>query len=226
MSRTERLTNACLYGFVDAAYLHGREVTQLTRLLCEGGADLIQWRAKGWAASEVESKAREILKVTRDFNVPLVINDHLPVAIEIGAEICHLGQEDFFDAGYTHVRDLPLNGSDIGIGLSTHAPDQAKRAIEAEPDYIAIGPVYSTQTKPTAAPVTLDYVRWARENAGSMPWFAIGGINESTLNEVLDAGATRVCIVSAILDAGDTAAKCREFLKMIKLRTQENIEKI
>ncbi len=216
------LNDSQLYGFVDTAYLHGRQPASIAKALCEGGADLIQWRAKDWTPEQVESEAREILKITRDHHVPLVINDHLRVALELGADFCHLGQEDFFDGGYQHVSDLPTHGVDIGIGLSTHAPDQARRALAAEPDYIAIGPVYKTDTKPTARPVTLDYVRWASQNTGPVPWFAIGGINEQTLNAVLDAGATRVCIVSAILNATDTLSRCAEFVRMIQLRLQEN----
>lgn len=209
------LDAAQLYGFVDSAYLNGRKPAELAKSLCEGGVDLIQWRAKGWAVDQVEEVAKELIRITRDHGIPLVINDHLKVALEVGAEYCHLGQEDFFDAGYRKVSDLPLGTSEIGIGLSTHAPEQAARALEADPAYIAIGPVFATGTKPTAKPVTLDYVRWASANAGTVPWFAIGGINENTIQQVLNSGARRICIVSAILNASDPAAKCREFLRLI-----------
>ena len=87
---------------------------------------------------------------------------------------------------------------------------QAERAIAAGADYIAIGPIYATGTKPTAKPVTLDYVRWAAANV-HVPWFAIGGINLTTLGDVLAAGAGRICVVSAILNAPDVAAECRKF---------------
>ena len=100
--------------------------------------------------------------------------------------------------------------SKLKIGLCTHSPEQAKRALAAGPDYIAIGPVFATGTKPTAKPVTLDYVRWAAENA-TVPWFAIGGINLANLDDVLAAGATRICVVSAILNAPDVAKACAEF---------------
>jgi len=88
------------------------------------------------------------------------------------------------------VRCSELTGKNrkLQIGLSTHAPDQAQRALAAKPDYIAIGPVYATRTKPTAKPVTLDYVRWAAINV-DIPWFAIGGITLDNLDEVWEAGA-------------------------------------
>jgi thiamine-phosphate pyrophosphorylase len=132
----------------------------------------------------------------------------------VGADICHLGQEDFFDAGHKHCSELRSPNSQLQIGLSTHAPEQAKRAVEAGADYVAIGPLFATGTKPTAKPVTLDYVRWAAENV-KVPWFAIGGIHLQNIDEVLAAGATRICVVSAILNATDVAKSCAEFKKRL-----------
>jgi thiamine-phosphate pyrophosphorylase len=161
--------------------------------------------------------AEAILPVTRRANVGLVINDHLDIARETGAELCHLGQEDFFDAGHTHTAELRTPNSELRIGLSTHSPEQAKRALAAGPDYIAIGPVYATGTKPMAKPVTLEYVRWAAapQSGVNIPWFAIGGINLRTLDDVLAAGARRVCVVSAILNATDVTKACSEFRRRL-----------
>jgi thiamine-phosphate pyrophosphorylase len=158
--------------------------------------------------------AKEILSVTRRANVGLVINDHLEIAREVGADFCHLGQGDFFGAGYENVSELKIQNSKLKIGLSTHSPEQAKRALAAGADYIAIGPVYATGTKPTARPVTLEYVRWAAVNV-NIPWFAIGGINLENLDDVLAAGAKRICVVSAILNAKDVTKTCAEFRKRI-----------
>src|SRR5208283_5419867 len=121
---------------------------------------------------------------------------------DLGAEFCHLGQEDFFDTGHKVVSELRTPHSALRIGLSTHSPEQAKRALAAGPDYIAIGPVFATGTKPGAKPVTLEYVRWAAANV-TVPWFAIGGIHLENLGDVLAAGAQRICVVSAILNATD-----------------------
>ncbi|EEF58003.1 thiamine phosphate synthase [Pedosphaera parvula] len=204
------LSDCRLYTFVDTAYLHGRKPEVVAQQLCDGGSDIIQLRAKNSAENEVRRMAEAILPITRRAGVPLVINDFLSVAIEVGAEVCHLGQEDFFDGGYTHVSQLKDGKSNVEIGLSTHAPAQAERAIAAGPGYIAIGPIYATGTKPTAKPVTLDYVRWAAANV-KIPWFAIGGINLTNLDQVLAAGAQRICVVSAILNAPDIAKACGEF---------------
>jgi thiamine-phosphate pyrophosphorylase len=208
------LADCKLYTFVDTAYLHGRAPELVAQQLCDGGSDLIQLRAKHSAPDEIRRLAEKILPVTRRAKVGLVINDHLEIAKEIGADICHLGQEDFFDAGFKNVSELQTPHSELRIGLSTHAPDQAQRALAAGADYVAIGPIYATGTKPTAKPVTLDYVRWAAAHA-TVPWFAIGGVNLQTLDAVLAAGAQRICVVSAILNAPDIARACAEFRRRL-----------
>jgi thiamine-phosphate pyrophosphorylase len=109
---------------------------------------------------------------------------------------------------------LRIPHSALRIGLSTHSPEQAQHALSAGPDYIAIGPVFATGTKPGAKPVTLEYVRWAAENV-DIPWFAIGGINLENLGDVLAAGAKRVCVVSAILNSPDVTKACAEFRRRL-----------
>ena len=218
-----------LYTFVDTAYLHGRDAAFVTQQLCDGGSDIIQLRAKTSSPDEVRRMAEMILPITERAGIPLVINDHLEIALEIGSAFCHLGQEDFFDAGHTSVSQLfssegraPQVPNSVEqkvglaervppkIGLSTHSPAQAGRALAAGPDYIAIGPIYATGTKPTAIPVTLEYVRWAAAHV-QIPWFAIGGITLERLDDVLAAGAKRICVVSAILNAPDIAKACQTF---------------
>jgi thiamine-phosphate pyrophosphorylase len=197
------LTACSLYTFVDTAYLRGCDPVEVARELCAGGSDVIQLRAKNLPLKEIAAMGAGILKVTNDAGIPLVINDHPEIARDIGAPLAHLGQEDFFDAA---VRRVPGQA----IGLSTHAPPQAERAMAAGAAYIAAGPVYATPTKPTAKPVTLDYVRWAATNV-RIPWFAIGGINLQNLDDVLAAGATRICVVSAILNAPNIREACQTF---------------
>ncbi len=208
------LSDCRLCAFVDTAFLRNRPAANVAQQLCDGGADLIQLRAKQASIAEIRALAAAIRPVTQSAGVGLVINDHLSVAREIGADFCHLGQEDFFDAGHTDAARLRAGNPPVRIGLSTHAPDQATRAIAAGADYIAVGPVYATGTKPTARAVTLEYVRWAAANV-TVPWFAIGGINQGNLDDVLAAGARRICVVSAILNADDVAATCREFRRRL-----------
>ena len=197
------LTACSLYTFVDTAYLRGRDPVEVARELCAGGSDIVQFRAKDLPAKQIAAIAAKILEVTNDAGIPLVINDHPEIARDISAPLAHLGQEDFFDAAVRRVLGQ-------AIGLSTHAPAQAERAIAAGAAYIAAGPVYATPTKPRAKPVTLDYARWAAANV-HIPWFAIGGINLQNLDDVLAAGATRICVVSAILNAPSIREACQTF---------------
>jgi thiamine-phosphate pyrophosphorylase len=171
---------------------------------------LVQLRAKDWNQTEVSDLAKRLVPITSEAGVRLVINDYPQVAEEVGAPMAHLGQEDFFDAGYQDINDVKPVGAELELGLSTHSPDQAKRSCDAGADYIAIGPVFATPTKPGRPGVTLDYVRWASEHI-DRPWFAIGGIDLDNLKDVIAAGARRVCVVSAILRAPDVADACRDF---------------
>jgi thiamine-phosphate pyrophosphorylase len=209
------LRDCHLYTFIDTAYLHSRDPAQLTQQLCDGGSDIIQLRAKHESRDEVRRLAEVISPITHAAGVPLVINDYLDIAQSVGAECVHLGQEDFFDAGLSHRSQLPTLDSKQLLGLSSHAPEQGRRALMAGADYIAVGPVFATGTKPGRAPCTLDYVRWAGANV-SLPWFAIGGITLANLDEVLTAGARRICVVSAILNMPDVAAACRAFQRRLK----------
>ncbi len=209
------LADCRLYTFVDTAYLHGRTPELLAQQLCDGGSDLIQLRAKQSTPGDIRRMAEKILPVTHRANVGLVINDHFDIARDLGAEFCHLGQEDFFDAGHVRVSELRTPRSALRLGLSTHSPEQARRALAAGADYIAIGPVFATGTKPGARPVTLEYVRWVATSV-TIPWFAIGGIHLENLADVLAAGARRVCVVSAILNSPDVAKACAEFRRRLE----------
>lgn len=204
-----------LYTFIDAGYLGDRDPIRVASELCDGGSDIIQLRAKTWDEDQVKSVAERVLKVLEHFSVPLVINDHPEIARDVGAQFCHLGQEDFFDAGHTHIQSVQDPSCPLCWGLSTHAPQQAQKAIDAKPDYIAVGPIYATGTKPDAKPVTLEYVRWASMHV-DIPWYAIGGINEETIDDVLEAGATRICVVSAILNAEKISQACKAFKEKLK----------
>jgi thiamine-phosphate pyrophosphorylase len=199
-----------LYTFIDTAYLAGRSPEALATQLCEGGADLIQLRAKDLSFDRVHQMAATVQPITSRFGVRLVINDCFDIATEVNAELCHLGQEDFFDSGYSSVDQLKQGKLSPGVGLSTHSPEQAQRAVKAGADYIAVGPVFATGTKPSASPVGLKYVRWAAANI-RIPWFAIGGITLKNIDEVLAAGARRIAVVSAILRAPDVTGACQEF---------------
>ncbi|HTI70055.1 MAG TPA: thiamine phosphate synthase [Candidatus Limnocylindria bacterium] len=203
-----------LYAFIDSAYLDGRAPDELARELCEGGADIIQLRAKDRPANDLLRWAELVRPITRAARVWLVINDYPEVAAQTQSDCLHLGQEDFFDAGFTTAAEVAQGR--FALGLSTHTPEQCLRAVAAGPDYVAIGPVFPTATKPGRQAVTLDYVRWAAKNV-TLPWFAIGGITLDNVEQVREAGATRICVVGAILRASNISRACREFRQRITL---------
>ncbi len=206
------LSDCRLYAFVDTAYLNERTPESIAELLCEGGVDIIQLRAKSSSTAEIRRMAEAMIPVARAANVGFVVNDCLEVALQCGADFCHLGQEDFFNAGRKHVSELLPASTGVRLGLSSHAREQAVRAITAGAAYLGIGPVYPTDTKPAAKAVTLEYVCWAAANV-RIPWFAIGGINLDNFEDVVAAGARGICVVSAILNSKDITATCREFRK-------------
>lgn len=204
------LAQCQLYTFIDTAWLQGRSPEAVARQLCEGGADLIQLRAKDASPLEIRRLAEQLLPITEAAGVALVINDYPQIALEARAPYCHLGQEDFFEGGRTHVDQLVPPNSHLAFGLSSHAPSQAERAVAAGAAYVAVGPVFATSTKPQAAPVTLEYVRWAAAHL-TLPWFAIGGITLANLDSVWAAGARRICVLSAILNSSDVRQTCQFF---------------
>lgn len=198
-----------LYAFVDAAYLDGRSPADVAGALCGGGADVVQVRAKGWSRDDTLRLVDAVFPVVTAQGARCVLNDDWPLGRELGVPCVHLGQEDFFDAGHVHRDELPGAKEGPELGLSSHAPGQFQRAEAAGAAYVAVGPVFATPTKPGRPAVSLGYVRWAAAHA-RVPWFAIGGIHPGNLDAVLEAGARRVCIVSALLRQPDVERATRE----------------
>ena len=166
----------------------------------EGGVDIIQLREKNENEKKILELAKEIKQIIAGTNVLFIINDRTDIALSSGADGVHLGQDDM---PIEEVRKITPSG--FIIGLSTHSPEQGIETLHATslPDYVGVGPVFPTPTKPNYKPAGLEYVRWAHENMKQIPWFAIGGINESNIGEVIDSGANKIAIVRAIMNAKD-----------------------
>lgn len=196
----ELLTKARLYGFIDTAYLHGRNPSRLAGELIAGGVDVIQVRAKMRPRPELMEFGLAVVRAAAPHGVPVIINDDVDAAFEAGADGVHLGQEDW-QAIPRADRVQRLANMRI-VGISTHSLDQARTAERNGANYIGVGPVFSTATKPGVAPVGLDLVRQVAGRV-AVPFFAIGGITLDNLDQVLAAGASRVAVVSAILNAPD-----------------------
>jgi thiamine-phosphate pyrophosphorylase len=204
LSPASALTQARLYGIVDLGYVQPQEVVSMTRALCEGGVDLLQLRAKKLAPASIESLSREMLQVTRDHGIPLIINDHPEIAAQIGSEGVHVGQDDDSVA-----RARQIVGPGIIVGKSTHSMAQAMAAQAEGADYIGFGPLYATGTKPDYIPVGLHDISEVHRQV-QVPIFCIGGVNHARIAEVIEAGARRVVVVSAFLLAADVQAEVRQ----------------
>jgi thiamine-phosphate pyrophosphorylase len=211
--RRARLRRARLYlvcpSIPDPASPDARELPDLLRAASAGGVDVVQLRDKDVAEDVLIAVANAARALCERLGMLLIVNDRPRVAVEAGADGVHVGQDDMA------VRDVrALLGPDMLIGLSTHAPPEIDAVDPALVDYIGVGPVHETPTKPGRAAVGLELVRHAAANA-RVPFFAIGGLHEDNLADVLQAGATRVCVLRALSDAADPERAARALRERI-----------
>jgi thiamine-phosphate pyrophosphorylase len=198
--RHEWLGRARLY-LVTEARPGGRDPEDLLRAALQGGVDVVQLREKSGDDHAVVRAGRVFRRLCDAYDALFVVNDRPDLAIACAADGVHLGQDD------GHVGAVRrLVGDDLLIGLSTHSREQIDAA--AGVDYIAVGPVYATPTKPEYPPVGTQLVEYAAANT-RVPFFAIGGIDAGNVAEVVAAGADRVAVVRAIRDAADPGEAAR-----------------
>jgi thiamine-phosphate pyrophosphorylase len=209
----ERLAAARLYLVLGAAPTR-HPLPEVVRAAAAGGVDVIQLRDKLLGDDELAAVAHATQILCRQLGVLFVVNDRPQVAAEVGADGVHVGQDDMSVAD---VRELLGDGPIVGI--STHAPHEVDAADPTLVDYIGVGPVHATPTKPGREAVGTGLVRYAAANA-RVPFFAIGGLDAGNVREVLDAGAARVCVLRAIADAADPEAAARELAGALRSPTQ------
>ena len=184
-----------LYGIVDLGYVQESDVARVVEQMIEGGVDLIQLRGKGKSLDELAGHAARLHELTAGSSTPLIVNDHAEIASQIPVEGVHVGQDD--DSIEVARRKA---GRQILVGKSTHSFEQALAGQREGADYIGFGPIFATPTNPDYAPIGLADIRRVHAEV-SLPIFCIGGINLDNLQSVIDAGAKRVAMVSALLKA-------------------------
>ena len=189
------LSGCRLYGILDLSYVSAADAPRVVEAMIKGGVDLIQLRAKQSSLEEIVDLAAKLHQLTT--STPLIVNDHAEVAAKVPVEGVHVGQDDDAVAA---VREKA--GRSIIVGKSTHRVDQAIAAQREGADYIGFGPIFATPTKPDYAPIGLSDIKRVHAEV-SLPIFCIGGINIDNLQRVIDAGANRVVMVSALLRAHD-----------------------
>jgi thiamine-phosphate pyrophosphorylase len=199
-----------LYPITDRRLSGLSHAEQVARLI-EGGATFIQLREKHLSPREFYSEAEEALKVARASGAKLIVNDRADIALALGADGVHLGQDDMPPRAARS-----LLGERAVIGFSTHSVEQAIAAARLPVDYIAVGPVFATTSKERPDPVVgLEGLRRVREAVGSVTLVAIGGVTRENGPSVLAAGADSVAVISALLglqNPPEIARLTRDFL--------------
>jgi len=178
-------------------------------ILGAAGARFIQLRLKDIPLEECRVQVTEAMALAAEHDVTLVLNDYWALALEMGVDYIHLGQEDCDDADFDAIR-----ARGIRFGLSTHSPEELDRALALRPDYIALGPIWPTTLKvmkwdPQGVPRIAEW----RERCGDIPLVAIGGITCERLPACLQAGADSVAAVSDFIRADDPVAQTRRWLQ-------------
>jgi thiamine-phosphate pyrophosphorylase len=214
--KRERISG--LYVIIDAEVLRGRREVEVTRQVIRGGAKVVQLRDKTRSKGEVEKIALEMKELCKEHGLPFIVNDHLDIALAVGADGLHLGQRDFSVA--TARRLLPL---DKVIGCSTKTEEQAVKAETEGADYLAVGSLYPTTTKVETILVGIERLREIK-SVVSLPVVAIGGINRENAAEVVGAGANALAVISAVLSAEDVEEATRQLASRIEEARRERDE--
>ena len=178
----------------------------------DGGVDVLQLRCKEMDALPSLRLAERVAALARAAKVPFIVNDRVDIALAVGADGVHLGQQDLPVEWARRIMPSAI------IGRSSHEAEQALGAEREGASYFAVGPVWPTPTKPGRAAAGLSYVREVAARAMTIPWFAIGGITLENVQQVLDAGATRIALVRAVLDAEDPTVAANGFVEALASR--------
>ncbi|MEV0120211.1 thiamine phosphate synthase [Streptomyces sp. NPDC050703] len=213
VDKRAQLADARLYLCVNARRRQG-DLPEFLDAVLAGGVDIVQLRDKGMEAAEELEHLQVFADAARRHGKLLAVNDRADVAHAIGADVLHLGQGDL---PVPAARAILGGSDDVLIGRSTHAESEAAAAaVQDGVDYFCTGPCWPTPTKPGRHAPGLGLVRHTASLGTDRPWFAIGGIDASNLDEVLEAGARRVVVVRAITEADDPGAAAADFAKRLR----------
>jgi len=204
-----------LYVIIDTGVLQDRNPLEIARQVIQAGVKVIQFRAKTADKKQILQTARQLQELCRSSGVLFVINDYLDIALAMGADGLHIGQEDL---PVEVARRLLPPDRILGVSAATVSEVQAAEASGA--DYIGVGCIYPTSSKDDAALVGVDRVRQIRP-VTRLPLVAIGGINAGNTPEVIEAGADSVCVISAVLNAPDPAQAARMINNLFEAKDEQ-----
>jgi thiamine-phosphate pyrophosphorylase len=198
-----------LYVITDAGLARGRSHQEVIEAAILGGATIVQYRAKDVSTRQMVTEAQVLRELTRHAGVPFIVNDRVDVALAVDADGVHIGQDDM---------PVALARKLIGdrlLGVSAHSLSEAVQAVQDGADYLGVGPVFATPTKPDAAPpIGIDGLTTIRRQI-SIPIVAIGGINQANAAEVIRTGVNGIAVVSAVVAAADVTAAARQLISIV-----------
>ncbi len=205
----ERLSilNSCNLCLITSPH---KKLNQIVKNALEEGVTMIQYRNKELPDLHKLKEARELCQICKEFNALFIINDRLDIAMAVNADGVHLGQDDM---PTSLAREIV--GEDVLIGRSTHSFDQIKVASDEDCDYLGIGPIYATETKPNSQSLGVDYLKEVA-NLTTLPWFAIGGINASNLHEIKSTTTKRIAVIGAIMNSKDSRKSTNQLIKELQ----------
>lgn len=209
MLKKKLLQERGLYLVVDSELLGGRDIISILSGVIEAGVTMIQYRDKKSTDKEFRETANRIKSLLKGKDVLFIVNDRVDLAVALDTDGVHIGQED-----------MPVEkarkalGTKKIIGFSTHSLTQMLEARDRDVDYISVGPVFPTETKPGYAPVGLGLVRSAAREL-EKPFVAIGGINSANIRDVVAAGAKRIAVVRAVLSAKDPFLAAKDLIEAV-----------
>ncbi len=213
MSKKDLLSKIHLYVIADKKTCGNRDIEDVVSRSIEGGAEMIQYRDKESDDDSFLETALKLQAVCKSENIPFIVNDRIEIALRIDADGVHVGQEDMF---LSEVR-RKLSPEKI-IGVSATSIQQAKEAEGNGADYIGIGPIFATLSKEIKEPVGLGMVREARVRL-KIPFYTIGGISLSNIDSLIQAGARRIAVISAIILSDDIKSATAKLLEKLKSST-------
>ena len=198
-----------IYLVTDDYYLNMDGVYRVIELALQNGVTLLQYRAKEYSSRKMLRDAKLLKELSRKYDVPLIVNDRLDIALAVDADGLHVGQDDLpMDVARRYL------GEKI-IGVSATCYDEAKEAVLLGADYVGVGPVFPTLTKKDAKPPCgLEEMQRLKKDFPGTPLIAIGGIDLTNIKDVIKAGIDGAAIISAIFGSSDTSGAVRQFAQI------------
>ncbi len=209
---------AGIYAITAEKFSCGRDNISIVNEMIKGGVSIIQYREKENKTNrEKYQECKKIRELTESAGITFIVNDQVDIALLVNADGIHIGQDDL---PLKEVRCLM--GNEKIIGLSTHSPEQAQKALADGADYIGAGPIYTTRTKNNVCPaVGLEYLEYVVKNI-DLPFVAIGGIKKHNIKEVISRGATTIALVTEIVGADDICKQIKEIKKLMGMIKKSN----